>query len=107
MSGFLVVADVLHVPGLDHVLDGITRRAVLELAADEGIRAEIGSVPAEVLDVADEAFLTSTTRNIWPVGRIGERELPAPGAVTSRLAARLQDVLRGVDPLSPRWLQPL
>ncbi len=107
MSCFLVVDGVVRVPGLDHVLDGITRQAVLELAADEGIRAEVGPVAVELLDVAEEAFLTSTTRNIWPVGRIGERDLPAPGAVTARLAARLQDVLRGVDPLSRRWLQPL
>jgi branched-chain amino acid aminotransferase len=107
MSFFLVVDDVLRVPGLDHVLDGITRQAVLELAADEGIRAEVGPVAGELLDVAQEAFLTSTTRNIWPVGRIAERDLPAPGPVTARLAARLQGLLRGVDPLSRRWLQPL
>ena len=107
MSCFLVVDGVVLVPGLDHVLDGITRQTVLELAADEGVRAEVGPVAAELLGVAQEAFLTSTTRNIWPVGRIGERDLPAPGAVTARLAARLQDVLRGVDPLSRRWLQPL
>jgi branched-chain amino acid aminotransferase len=107
MSCFFVLDGRLLVPALDEVLDGITRRAVLEIAADEGVATTIGPVPLEVLADAEEAFLTSTSRNIWPVGVLTERELPAPGAVTERLAERLTAVLDGADPLSARWLQPL
>ena len=32
---------------------------------------------------ADEVFLTSTTRDVQPVARIDDRELPAPGPFTA------------------------
>jgi branched-subunit amino acid aminotransferase/4-amino-4-deoxychorismate lyase len=65
-------------------------------------------VVAERLASAEEAFLTGTTTNIWPVSRIDSRELPAPvpGAVTERLLGRMTRLIAGEDPrFSPRWMQ--
>lgn len=108
MSFFLVLHGALHVPGLDAVLDGITRRATLEIAADEGIPVEVATLPLELLDQAQEAFLASTSRHIWPVAQVGEHHLPepVPGPVTRRLLERFDALVAGRDPLSPRWLQP-
>ena len=64
----------------------------------------------EQLESCDEAFLTGTTINVWPVARIDALSLPEPlpGPVSARLRARLARVLEGVDPkFSPRWLQKL
>jgi branched-chain amino acid aminotransferase len=108
MSFFLVLHGALHVPGLDAVLDGITRRAVLEIAESEGIGVEVATLPLELLDQAQEAFLASTSRHLWPVAQVGEVTIPAPhpGPVTARLMARFDALVAGTDPLSPRWLQP-
>jgi branched-chain amino acid aminotransferase len=107
MSFFLVVDGVLRSPDLDEVLDGITRRVVLDAAAHEGIPVKVGPMPKELVADAEEAFLASTTRNVWPVASIDDRTFDPPGPVTARLIERVLQVVGGTDPLSPRWLQPL
>jgi branched-chain amino acid aminotransferase len=109
MSFFLVVHGAIHVPGLDAVLDGITRRATLEIAESEGIGVEVATLPLELIGQAQEAFLASTSRHIWPVAQVGEVAIPGPhpGPVTARLMARFDALVAGTDPLSARWLQPL
>jgi branched-chain amino acid aminotransferase len=108
MSFFLVIHGALHVPGLDAVLDGITRRATLEIAEHEGIPVEVATLPLELLGQAQEAFLASTSRHLWPVAQVGEVAIPGPhpGPVTARLMARFDALVAGTDPLSPRWLHP-
>jgi branched-chain amino acid aminotransferase len=39
--------------------------------------------PVAVAEGADEVFLASTTRDVQPVTSWGDRDLPAPGAVTA------------------------
>jgi len=108
MSFFLVRDGALHVPGLDAVLDGITRRVILDIADSEGVVVEVGTLALESLGLAQEAFLASTSRHVWPVAQVGEVALPGPhpGPVTARLVARFDALLAGTDPLAPRWLQP-
>ena len=107
MSFFLVIDGTVHVPDLDEVLDGITRRVVLGAADHEGVPVRIGPMPRAMALEAQEAFLASTTRNIWPVAAIDDHAYPAPGPVTQVLAARVLQIVGGTDPLSDRWLQPL
>jgi branched-chain amino acid aminotransferase len=69
------------------VLQGITRRTVIELSNEHGIPIEERPVPAASLRRADEAFLSSTAGGIIPVTKVdgevvGEGE---PGPVTLRL----------------------
>lgn len=79
------------------VLAGITRAAVIEAAAAEGIPVEERAFTPAEARAADEAFLTSTSSFVVPVVEIdGE---PAgggrPGAVTRRLAAAYAARARG------------
>ena len=107
-SFFLVQDGSLHTAPVDHVLAGVTRRAVLELAADEGIAVEEKPPECDQLTSADEAFLTGTTIDVWPVARIDAREFPppVPGPVTERLARRFARMIAGEDAaFSPRWMQ--
>ena len=69
------------------VLEGITRRTVIELAAEHGILLEERAVPAGEVRRADEVFVTSTAGGIIPVTEVdGERVGDgAPGPVTLRL----------------------
>ena len=60
-------------------LAGITRELVLEVV--EAMQAD---APIEVLALAEEAFITSSTRDIQPVSHIDGRPLPAcPGPQTA------------------------
>ena len=69
------------------VLEGITRRTVLELSAGLNIKGRLGRMGADDLYAADEVFLTSTAGGIMPVRGIDGRPVGdgQPGPVTARL----------------------
>jgi branched-chain amino acid aminotransferase len=109
-SFFLVQDGIVLTAPTDTVLRGVTRAVVLDLAKDEGIELREAAMPAAALASADEAFLTGTTIDVWPVARIDERIFPepVPGPTSARLRDRLRRLLDGADPVfSPRWLQKL
>ena len=107
-SFFLVERGIVRTAPTEYVLEGITRRAVLELCADEGIEVKEEPIERSALETCDEAFLTGTTINVWPVARIDAREFVAPGPLGARLAGRMALLLAGEDPeFSPRWMQPV
>ena len=87
-------------PGSSGCLLGVTRALVLELAPTLGLTVDERPLPLDALRDADEAFLTSTTREVQPIAAVGESTLPAvPGPVTSALAAAFTDlVARDLDP---------
>ena len=63
-------------------LGGVTRQLVIELTG----AAEL-DVPLEALAAADEAFLTSTTRDVHPIDTVDGHPLPAaPGPLTQAAA---------------------
>jgi branched-chain amino acid aminotransferase len=70
--GFNVFAviDRKVVTPLNGVLEGITRRSVLDLCGEMGISADETSLPAQRLLEADEVFVTSTAGGVMPVTRI-------------------------------------
>ena len=69
------------------LLAGITRELVLELCRDLGLPAEESALHDRDLAAADEAFLTSSTREIVPIVRVDASPVGqgAPGPVTRRL----------------------
>ena len=101
-SNVFVVRDraVVTPPGASGCLLGVTRALVLELCAELAIPAAEPSLAIEALADADEAFLTSTVREVQPITAVDGRALPrAPGAVTTELAAAFRDlVARDIDP---------
>ncbi len=83
---FAVKNDTISTPDRG-VLEGITRKSIIELAAEHGIPLEARPVPADELRRADEVFLSSTAGGVIPVttvdgGAVGNGE---PGPVTLRL----------------------
>ena len=69
------------------VLEGITRRTVIELANKHAIPVEARRVPADELRSADEVFLSSTAGGVIPVTTIDGEAVGegGPGHVTLRL----------------------
>jgi branched-chain amino acid aminotransferase len=83
---FVVVSGTIYTPDRG-VLEGITRKTIIELAAEHDIPLETRSVPADELRQADEVFLSSTAGGIIPVTTadseaVGNGE---PGPLTRQL----------------------
>jgi branched-chain amino acid aminotransferase len=98
---FIVHDDTVCTPAVDSgCLPGVTRALALELCAREQVPCEERAVNPEELHTADEAFLTSSTREIQPISRVDDVSLPAaPGPVTTRLAdAFTKLVAADIDP---------
>ena len=73
-----------------NVLEGITRRAVSEICAEEGIPFSYRRVDPADLGEADELFASTTAGGVMPVVRLGDRPIgnAHPGLVTSRIQSR-------------------
>ena len=87
---FLVSAGAVRTAPLDAgLLAGVTRAYVLELARALGYDAREEALFEADLATADEAFLTSTTREIVPIVRVDEQTIGAgvPGPITKALMA--------------------
>jgi branched-chain amino acid aminotransferase len=69
------------------VLEGITRRTVLEVCAGAGIATEVRALPVAELLEADEVFISTTAGGPVPVTRIDQRIFSngAPGPVAGRI----------------------
>jgi branched-chain amino acid aminotransferase len=69
------------------VLEGITRKSIIELAAERGIVLEARPVPADDLRQADEVFLSSTAGGIIPVTMVDNEAVGdgEPGPLTRQL----------------------
>jgi branched-chain amino acid aminotransferase len=101
-SNVFVVRDgVARTPPADAgCLLGVTRGLLLELAPRCGVAAEEAPLAVDDLRDADEAFLTSTVREVQPIATVDGKRLPvAPGPVTECLAAAFRDLAsRDLDP---------
>ena len=79
---------------------GVTRALVLELAGQLDLETGEDDLPISALATADEAFLTSSTREIQAISAVDGAPLPAaPGPVTTQLAAAFKTLVAGdLDP---------
>jgi branched-chain amino acid aminotransferase len=71
------------------LLPGITREFLFEVGKEEEIAVREEVLRDEDLFTADEAFLTSTTREVVPIVKVDERSIGSgrPGPITHRLLA--------------------
>ncbi len=91
---FLVKDGVMHTPEPDCFLDGITRRAVIKLAAAQQIKTITRFIKPEELGDFDECFLTGTAAEVTPVSQIGEHSY-TPGRITGQLSDDYSALARG------------
>jgi branched-chain amino acid aminotransferase len=81
-------------------LNGVTRQLILVVAEEIGIPIEERDVPVHALGRADEAFVSSTVREVQPIASVDGVALPiAPGPITMRLAEAFTALTkRDIDP---------
>ncbi|MDF2744694.1 MAG: aminodeoxychorismate lyase [Actinomycetia bacterium] len=85
--------QTLHTPSLDlGILAGITRAVIGDLAPTLGLKVLEGVFTAEDLAAADEAFLSSSTRELMPVIEVDGAPIASghPGPTTADLQAALR-----------------
>ena len=94
---FVVRGGKLITPDQD-VLGGITRNVALELASDLG-EVFLRPILRQELSEIDEAFITSTTKEIMPIVRIDDTRIGSgrPGPYTQRLAELFHSYARQVS----------
>ena len=99
---FIVKDGVAVTPPLDAgLLAGITREFIFEVAGEIGVPTREQVMLDADLFGADEAFLTSTTREIVPIVRVDDHIIGTgcPGPVTMRLLDAFRVRARGVASL--------
>lgn len=85
---------VLTYPTDGRILPGITRKVVLEVC--DARKVPISETPLRLNDIkdCDEAFITSSTRDILPVSQVNDHRFgAAPGPVTARLADYVKNII--------------
>ncbi|WP_210519612.1 branched-chain amino acid aminotransferase [Hymenobacter terricola] len=117
MNAIFVIDGRVVTPALStSILDGVTRRSVLQLARDMGMVVEERKVSSvEVMDALaagrlEEAFGAGTAATIAPIATIGyegqDYDLPVPGpnAFSKRVAAALEAIRNGQAADSHGWM---
>ncbi|MBD3404178.1 branched-chain amino acid transaminase [candidate division GN15 bacterium] len=107
---FLVRKGALITPTFTaSILPGITRRSVMRLAEDMGIKVIEQNVPREAVYLADEVFFTGSAAEITPISyvdniQIGEGKA---GPITKKLQEAFFDIIEGRAEDKHGWLTPI
>jgi len=90
---FFVKNTTLYTPTSKLVLPGITRSVVIRLAKENGIDVVEGNIRFDELKDFEGCFLTSTSKDILPVRKIGSITYHIPNAVIQKLMTLFQDLV--------------
>ena len=104
---FLVKDGVLHTPDLaGGALDGITRRTILQFAADLDIKVVERRITRDEFYLADEIFMTGTAAEVTPIREYDDRTIGngGRGPLTEKLQILYFDVVHGRNEQYMDWL---
>ncbi len=97
---------VLTPPVTAGILDGITRRSVMQLLRDDGIEVSEVSLSRSDLYYADEMFFTGTAAEVTPIRSIDHRRVGNghPGPITLRAQDLFRQAVTGKLEAYQNWL---
>jgi branched-chain amino acid aminotransferase len=102
---FVVRDGVIATPGHSNsILDGISRKSVIQIASDLGYEVEERDIARSELYLADEIFLCGTAAELVPVREVDDHEIGAPGEITRVIQAKFEDALHGRAQEYLEWL---
>lgn len=108
---FMVRDGVLITPPItDNILEGITRRTVMELARKElDLEVVERSIDRTEVFICDELLLTGTAAQITAVTRVDHRKIGdgVMGPITTQLRKLYDDTVRGKMKAYRHWNQPV
>ncbi len=100
----------------ESILEGITRRSVLEIATDYGLKTAVGPIRKEEFFEAEEAFFSGTAVEITPIIEVTDASQQGSppqkykigsgrvGETTARIRQLFQDIVTGKIPRYKKWL---
>lgn len=107
MNIFMVRDGVLVTPPItDNILEGITRRSIIEIASKElGLEVEERSIDRTEVFIADEMFMTGTAAQVVAITKIDYRPVGAGvmGPVTTKLRKMFDDIVRAKNSRYSAW----
>jgi branched-chain amino acid aminotransferase len=95
---FIIKNGVVFTPTTyDGILEGVTRKVIIELCAEHGIQCVEKTLQKHDLYVADEFFLTGSGAEVIPVTKLDGRPIGpgTPGPVTRKLIEAFHRHVRG------------
>jgi branched-chain amino acid aminotransferase len=103
---FIVRDDVLLTPPLPSILEGITRKSIIEMAEKEKVKVSETNITRDEIYIADEVFLTGTAAEVTPVREVDGRTIGGgkPGPVTRKLQSLFFKIVKGEVKAYNSWL---
>ena len=103
---FLVKDNKLVTPKLVTVLDGITRKTIIQLAKDLDIETLERNISVDEVYECDEAFFTGTAAEVTPIIEVDDNKINngLPGPLTKKLQANYFNLIRGKHDKYNEWL---
>lgn len=106
MNFFMVRDGVLITPPKsDDILEGITRRSIMQIAKDMNIPVEERSIDRSELYVADEAFFSGTGAQVAWISKVDSRTIGdgTMGPITEKVRDMFFRVVRGNEEMYSDW----
>ena len=94
-------------PHVASILDGVSRKSVMQIAEDLGYPVVERDVARAELYLADEIFLTGTAAELVPIREVDDHDLGGPGEITRAIQAKFEDALHGRAEEYLEWLDPV
>ncbi|MCX7065400.1 MAG: branched-chain amino acid transaminase [Proteobacteria bacterium] len=106
---FVVHDGELHTPELTSCLNGVTRRTLMTLAGELGLKVRERRITRDEVYIADEAFFTGTAAEVLPIRELDGRSIGSGGRgpITTQLQALYFDQVRGKRGVHPEWHTPV
>ncbi|MFZ5699125.1 MAG: branched-chain amino acid transaminase [Pseudomonadota bacterium] len=103
---FIVRDGIIYTPDVTACLDGITRKTIMTLADELGLKVKEKRITRDEVYIADEAFFTGTAAEVTPIRELDGRQIGAGkrGPVTTQLQNLYFDVVRGKSAQHAHWL---
>jgi branched-chain amino acid aminotransferase len=94
-------------PHVAAILDGISRKSVIQIARDLGYTVVERDIARAELYLAEEIFLTGTAAELVPVREVDDHPIGEPGEITRVVQAKFEDALHGRAEEYLEWLNPV
>jgi branched-chain amino acid aminotransferase len=102
--------EIMTPPQSAGILDGISRKSILQIARDLGIEVVERNLARAEMYLADEVFMSGTAAELVPVREIDDHPIGGPertagvGEITKEIQRVYDDALHGRDPRYAEWL---
>jgi branched-chain amino acid aminotransferase len=108
-ENIFVITDgqIVTPPHVASILDGISRKSVMQIAEDLGYPVVERDVARAELYMADEIFLTGTAAELVPMREIDDHDLGEPGEITRAIQSKYEEALHGRAEEYLEWLDPV